>query len=283
MQDLVEIDVYKDRIDWDKCSPFISWYFNLKEVTSILDVMYKILENEDYDFSNTIMETLPTRLQQKMQGICNNYMLLKENPNPDRFETGLESFYQGLNEIITETNDLLLKLENNRVHDAMNYLLEQYLIYLQEGINDTAPQWKFYLNNHLLTGLPTPVLKRAKLSGNVENESYQSRVWWTLFITTETKERLVLPKPKKIQEMGVYEITKELNKFCEPFSKMMQDCFDGLIKRVQQEQERVLIDFESKLKEARDEYSEIKDQIESDWRPLDEKASNLAKSFENLK
>jgi len=281
IDDLCEIDIYRE-INQDKLRPLAEWYINLQPAIGILKVVYKRLEKQDNDCSNTIVEQLPSHIQKRLFGICDYYLLLKKDNDEDKYELGLEFFYQGLNDILIETINMLSKLENRRIHDAMNYLLEQYLNYLQTEIDIIVPQWKLYLGRHILSDLPIPELKRIELSGSVKNKSREKRTWWTLFLATKTIEYKELPSPKHILKGGEH-MMEQIKDFCEPFSIMIQDCFNELNKIIQQEQKRILLDFKDKLDEAKNEVSDNKDKIESIWLPLHNEAENLSESFRNLK
>jgi hypothetical protein len=282
-EDLLNTDIYQGRLTSEKLNPLYGWLSNLRKSTlGVLQDMKQTLNSDQRNASNIYIEKLPENLQQQLSSACATYNNAKKENIESHFNNQLSDFLFRLNYVVNEVIAKQSDVENNRIYETIELLMTNYLNYLREGVEKTAPQWNLSIGDHVLKSLNTPKIKTTTLTGEVENKSRKEKIWYTLWIAERTIKYKALPDSETLYKAGLSGLEKQIESLVEPFHTMIHDYFIELNNKISLEQTRVLKDFETKLAKANAQHSKNYDRVLRCWQPLHQESEQLADLLKRL-
>jgi len=289
IEDLLDTEIYQGRLNEDKLLPLTLWQYQLRNsATAVLEVMKQSLDKDYASFAGTPVESLPKSLQYQLANICENYALDLQMPKitdglqENVIKKKLELFLNGLNRVVNGCLELQSRQENKRIHDAMDLLMKVYLQYLQDGIDCIAPEWNLSIGESVLDDLNPPEIRPVCLQAELENHSREERIWWTLWLCTETIRYKTLPNSEELYESCSKDIGEQVDSLAPIFLDMIVNYIVDLSKKIDIEQERVRNDFDAKLEQAHQQQHDDYQKVLQCWQPLHEQSQQLADQLRRL-
>jgi len=298
-EDLAETAVFQGKITADKLKPLGSWGKELRENSiGILQGVKQSLDDKRRNFTNTQADRLSEREQQRLSMACDYYVMAVKTNDESRFEEQLDSFLYQISEVIFNALKNQVRLENSRIHDTVELIMQYYLESLQDGIEKIAPEWNLEIGRYMLNDVKMPEINIARLKAEIEeksetrwqNKTRTVRKWYTLWCVRHeetysesyTAYYKCLPDAQAIYDNASNELSQQLDSLVEPFCQMILGYINDLTETVVKEQARVLDDFNAKLNQARQGYQDDYDKVIADWQPLDEQAKQFKQQLAQL-
>jgi GTPase Era involved in 16S rRNA processing len=298
-EDLAETEVFQG-ITADKLSPLASWRTELRENSiGILQGVKQSLDSGRRNFSNTQADRLSEREQQLLSMACEYYGMARKTNDESRFDEQLENFLSQISEVIFKSLGNQVNQENMRIRDTVELIMKYYLDYLQDGIKDIAPEWNLEIGLYVLNEIKMPEINLSSLEAEVEtqykteyrteyrNKTRTVRRWYSLWLIPESesyKEAYsqeyevsyrCLPNSDSVYQNSKEQLSQELDLLVEPFYNMIHDYINELTETVIKEQNRVLLDFNTKLEQARQGHQNNHEKVVADWQPLYDQAKQF--------
>jgi hypothetical protein len=91
-----------------------------------------------------------------------------------------------------------------------------------------------------------------------------------------------LPNSETILKNSKEQLSQELDLLVEPFYNMIHDYINELTETVIKEQNRVLVDFNIKLEQARQGHQNNHEKVVADWQPLYDQAKQFKDELSQL-
>lgn len=296
-EELVKTEIFQGKITADKLRPLASWQTQLKiNSIDIFAGVKQSLDSKRRNFTNTQADRLSEREQQRLGMACDYYVMAIEKNDESRFDEQLNNFLHEISEVIFNALNNQVRLENSRIHDTVELIMQCYLEYLQDGIAKIAPEWNLEIGCYVLDDSEMQKID-SNLAKNTEViKDKKTRAWAVigvgvaLFFSApiavpvlatsllglfNPKEKRKLPDAESIYENVKEQLNQQLGSLSSPFCQMILDRINDLTETVIKEQERVLIDFNAKLEQAHQSYQNNYDKVIADWQPLDEQAKQL--------
>jgi hypothetical protein len=280
VDDLVETDIYRNRITKEKLTPLYGWHRNLRDAgLALIDDVKQTLDSPNRAFSYTTAQ-LPEAVQDVLSTACNNYKKALRDEKKDLYERQLRDFLDALDFVVNRVIASKSDVENERIYDAVEFLMKHYLNYLQEGVEKIAPQWNLSIGHHVLKEMTKPAIQTVRLTGNVKNSGDTERRFYTLWLLQHRKDEL--PTPAELHTEHSEEMSKQIFSLVEPFHKMIRDYLLQLNDKISTERARVMQDFETKLAQANAKHHENYDNVLRCWQPLHKQTEKLSRSLNQL-
>jgi hypothetical protein len=305
-EDLAETEIFQG-ITSDKLSPLASWRKELHDKSiGILQGVKQSLDSGRRNFSNTQADRLSEREQQLLSMACDYYGMAIKTNDESRFDEQLENFLSQISEVIFKSLGNQVNQENMRIRDTVELIMKYYLDYLQDGIKDIAPEWNLEIGLYVLNEIKMPEINLSSLEAEVEtqykteyrteyrNKTRTVRRWYSLWIISETesyKEAYSqeyevsykrLPDADAIYQNSKEQLSQELDLLVEPFYNMIHDYINELTETVIKEQNRVLLDFNTKLEQARQGHQNNHEKVVANWQPLYDQAQQFKDELSQL-
>lgn len=283
----------------DTLHPLYSWRSDSKKVMqSIIDGAIKFLKTADH--SGTEMDRLPAILHKRLEEDCkafknSNYPLqgstMSKSWNDEelkKYSKSLADFSIALSTVITEYFDKrIFPQQLERIKEALNTLLNQHLHFLQENINEIAPNWglsllpKTLLASLLSTLFPSisnkkidfqPVNDVIKLDFCLEADFdtviEERRNPLLLFIFKWDVECAAIPSVDTLVDLFVEQLKKESQRIEPLMTQQIQQLFEQLNRNILCEQQRVKDSFEANYQQRRKEIERGKQSEQAPWQAL---------------
>lgn len=305
-EDLAETEVFQG-ITFDKLSPLASWRTELRDNSiGILQGVKQSLDSGRRNFSNTQADKLSEREQQLLSMACDYYGMAIKTNDESRFDEQLENFLSQISEVIFKSLGNQVNQENTRIRATVELIMKYYLDYLQDGIKDIAPEWSLAIGHYVLNGVDMPEINLSSLEAEVEtrfkteyetkyrNKTRPVRKWYSLFLYQHeesyqeaySQEYQVaykcLPDSESIYLNSKEQLSQALDLLVEPFYNMIHNYINELTETVVKEQNRVLLDFNTKLEQARQGHQNNHEKVVADWQPLYDQAQQFKDELSQL-
>jgi len=291
--------IFQGGIITDKLTPLASWQNALSDSSlGILSGVKKSLDCKKRNFTDTEADKLSEREQQLLSGACAYYLMAIQINDESRFDKQLDYFLCQISEAIFNALKNQVRLEHSRIHDAVKLIGQCYLDYLQDGIAEIAPEWNLEIGSYALDAIKMPEINIVQIKADVENKSetrYRDKKrkvkkWYSLWLFHHEEmysedyiaDYKCLPNAQTICGNASIELGQQLDSLIKPFYQMILGYIHDLTETVTKERERVLIDFNAKLSQARQGYQDNYDKVVADWQPLNEQAKQYKQQLSKL-
>ncbi len=292
-------DIFIGKLKEEKLLPLAGWREELRNSSiGILAGVKQSLDSGRRNFTNTQADRLSEREQQRLSMACKHYVSAIKDNDESSFDEELDHFLNEISEVIFNALNHQVRLENSRIHDTIELIMQYYLEYLQEGITTIAPEWNLEIGRYVLNDMKMPEINIARLKAEVEEKSetrWQDktrtvRKWYTLWCVRHeetysesyTAYYKCLPDAQTIYDNASNELSQQLDSLVEPFYQMILGYINNSTETVIKEQERVLLDFNAKLNQARQGYQDNYEKVIADWQPLYEQTEQFKQQLSQL-
>ena len=306
-QDLVETNIFQEKLTTDKLLPLALWRLELKKSSiGILEGVKQSLDSNRRNFINTGADRLSERQQQRLYMACDFYSMAINGKDESRFDEQLDSFLYEVSEVIYSALINQVNQENSRIHDTVELIMKFYLEYLKNGVERIAPEWNLTVGHYVLDDIKMPEINLSFLKSAVETKvetrvetKYENKIrtvrhWYSLWLIPETesyKESYIeeyevsyklLPNAEAIYQNSREQLSRQLDSLVEPFYNMIHIYINDITETIIEEQARVLNDFNNKLEKSRQCYQDDYEKVVNKWQPLYDASQQLKLELSQL-
>jgi chemotaxis protein histidine kinase CheA len=208
----------------------------------------------------------------------------KEKEKLEGIRAALEQLSNIINPMVEKVLEQIYVQEIERMNQAMNELLECYLSYLEEGVNERAPNLIIQFTEEKLNKvkLNFTFTSRFKSGFEITSEKYKSFLRF-LFLIPGEKHIARIPSTEELLT-GWDEHLKSIEpELFSPTAGGMLELIDELNKKVEKINNEAIKLYRDRLDKARQEIIFEYDKQKTIWEPMQQKAQALAEKFLTLK
>ena len=304
--------------------PIVSWQDEIKKViTEILEIVVKSLDDGTVKLENIHFKKANVSNVDSLRDNLNNLIELgyrkkvarqgeKREAKTKAEKETLKQVNNGLNQLAININNIIIKdvlpntykQELDRIHQSLGKLFRCHLSYLEEQINDIAPDLGIKVSDRILKKIDSHIKDILDIGLKAEiditesswekiKEKHKNILSYTLFILTKiyyTKlhgtrsiDNAELPSTEYLIENWQSNLRRKDSVIMKPFIEYLLEQFNNLTKNVHKTQNDIIERYQERLNTAYQKKTQDYEEKRDIFQSFHQTAHKLKEEFSSLR